>query len=337
MLGEALVEKGYQITVLGNRFAGDLFATPFQEAFGTAVIRCFDTGFCQEYRQFDLDKMKQTIVEQRSRILLINYQDYLFPDKQGLNELVDFLVDRGGRAYAIVHDTCLSSEVCWTQITRIVPPTLASIIPGIEIDQGIPEFFELPEANLVDFWRIASMGLGRNRLEALLRITRELNAEGSLARPIRMIAFVPRTTQQAEYEEYKKRFSHLTTYPGYHPRYELASMLHNCNAAAIWYPEITDCANSSAFRFCIGSKVPIVSTKTNWIKDYQTTGTFMSVDADSEESWKITLRKLFGTESNYSFYREMISRHQEAAVQEKGWSQIADQYDRVFQDSPEIP
>ena len=322
MLVEQFLAKGIKCAVFGNELslAVDLFEVP--DELDVMPIRCFSTGFTPKpARYFDLSEIKRSVEFLGITHFIINYQSYLFPDIFGLNCLIQWLKERNIQVYAIIHDEALEPTLDWKNITIIAPPSLRRL-GGAVIDQGIPEF-ELEHGLWSLNNSITCFGMGRNKLENLLEATAgclvDLNPK-----TFKLNLVIPKPNH-APLDALKEKYPFLTPHFGYKRREDLAKLLHESMAVAIWYPSSGSIANSSAFRFAIGSKVPILAVRNNWISDYLDSGVFMPTE-DSIEPWTKQIRKLWKSNFDYALYREMMELHQEAAIQLNGWSQIADQY-----------
>lgn len=321
MLVEQFLAKEISCKVFGNTFnAEDLFEIP--DELGLNVLRCFSTGFTHKpARHFNLTDIKWEIEEGRITHFIINYQSYLFPDIFGLNCLIQWLKERNIPVYAIIHDEALEPMLDWKNITIIAPPSLRRL-GGAVIDQGIPEF-ELEHGLRSLNNSITCFGMGRNKLENLLEAVADCLVDLN-PKTFKLNLVIPKPNH-APIDALKEKYPFLTPHFGYKRREDLAKLLHESMAVAIWYPSSGSIANSSAFRFAIGSKVPILAVRNNWISDYLDSGVFMPAE-DSIESWTKQIQKLWKSNFDYALYREMMELHQEAAIQLNGWSQIADQY-----------
>lgn len=318
------------IDILANRFAGEYYHVPDLEIlFDTSYNQVFDTGFEAGDKKLDVDKVLEVV--KNDDCLLVNYQDYLFPDKQGLNTVLNKAKEMAKSTYVMLNDSCLSLELDWGAIDGfIVPPGLKGITPKTKtfiIDQGIPEYEPQMQQrhSQRDYWHIACFGLGRNKTQALIELVGDINDKKLLPIKVTLNIYISKPNQYGEFLE----SDNVRIFRGYLPQEDLLHCIHDNDACVIWYPDIQARSTSSAFRFAIGAQVPIISHQTNWIADWEGKGVWLDAGSDSKEAYKDAIVRLF-QENTYDMTRDRLTRIQKIAIELKGWSVVASLYEMVL-------
>ena len=330
-LVQALEARGHQFTIFANQFAGEYQSAGIRLD-TVHTHRIFGTGFAPEgldfdptkyNREFDLKRFAEIFTAERPDVVLLNYQDFLYPDKKRLNGALQLARDCGTKTVLLLHDDCVSRDLATGVFDHIVCPPSIEFLRAVTIDQGIPEFGEMVPAAPDSYWWISCFGLGRNKTAALQAVVREIN-EGRLLRyPLKLQISAAKPLDLTE-DDY------TTILPGYVPERVLASRLHASHACVIWYPDLAGRSTSSAFRFAVGSKVPIICNRSNWVADQLGNGCWVEVPDGSPEAMRDAIIRTFQTRS-YDLLRERMTRMQEKAIQRAGWSEIARQYEGLLQ------
>ena len=295
-----------------------------------AYHQVFHSGFSkpEDYSTINDELLELIFVKNKMDACLIQYQDYLWPNKRFLNEMIAGCRYLEIPCYAILHDTCLSSDVRWAKFTGIIkPPSMEGFnLSGNDhvIDQGIPEF-ELGAPNLPeDCYRITCFGYGRNRIKDILSVLDTINQSKWLARPLELRIQTGRDDLYQEYCALKSEHTSIIIENRYLPAADLGRLLHDSHASIIWYPDIPGGrSTSSAFRFCMGAKVPLICNESNWVSDKMKSGGWICFTNPQHLVSQIC--GLF-----FSVYqdglRASLEQEQERQIQESGWSRIASQY-----------
>ena len=327
-------KSSHQITIFSNFFAGEYeqvsqqFSVCIGEEYPTFV-----TGFDikENHWNFNLTGVCEGLGKNNCRVLMINYQDFLLPNKQAINSLLVFCKEHNIKTFILFHDSCISPDIDLSLADHLVFPP--SVIPcttlskAICIDQGIPEFnqnlfCDIDALRPFDPWKIGCFGMGRNRIKELFSVIEEINGKALLDAPLKLVLSgkSARDYQESEW---------LDLYPDYCDAATLALRLHQCHACIIWYPDIQQKSTSSAFRFAIGSKIPIIANRSNWVRDQLGNGAWIEVAQDDPELFKKAIIKTFQAET-YPLTRERITILQQKLIDHKGWSKIAKQYETYF-------
>lgn len=354
-LTEALRARGHEVTIIANTFGGGLVQHNARRDDGN-VHRLFDTGFTKEagkVPQFPADKIYDLLQETKTTVLLVSYQDYLFPCKREFNALIQrFTEQPGNRSYMAFHDTCFGPDVNYGLFTGCVLPSKQwQVFPPnarrtYYIGQGIPEFGELSfdrelyrkervlptlekpaRATLPYGYLLSSFGLGRCMVEKVLGITEYINQYNLLPKPINLLVSVAQPSQYGDYDAMVSKYKSLFISKGYLEPLRLAQMIYASDAAVIWYPEIGHKATSSALRFAIGAKTPTIASLNGWTKDMAGTGAWLEVLDGTADGMKAAIINLF---NNYKFKRDRQERLCAHQIAEQGWSKIAAQWEDLF-------
>ena len=76
--------------------------------------------------------------------------------------------------------------------------------------------------------------------------------------------------------------------------------------------------------------MPIICNQTNWVADQRGNGCWIEVPQDTPEAFKAAIIRTFQPHS-YAMMRDRMTRLQRLAIQRAGWSEIARQYEALFQ------
>jgi len=322
-LVQALEARGHQFVILANRFAGEYQPVGVRQD-GSNVHRLFGTGFAPEgERAFDLDRAMELLTAERPDVVALNYQDFTMPDKRRLNGLLQAAKDLGCRTALLLHDDCVSRELVTGTFDYVITPPSVEFFRGVTIDQGIPEVQLSPAHLSAHKWNIACFGLGRNKSQRLIEVVRTINERSLLTLPIQLTIHAARP-QQLEHS------TETTVIAGYLDVTHLAQHLHDSHACVIWYPEIAGRSTSSAFRFAVGSLVPIICNRSNWVADQAGNGCWIEVPQDTPEAFQAAIIRTFQPRT-YTVMRDRMTRLQRLAIQRSGWSEIARQYEALLQ------
>ena len=334
-LVEALEKRGHTFEIFANLFAGDYEKIPEEvRKDGPNVSRVFETGFNPDpyNRQFfDVIEIEATIVSKKLEIIFLNYQDFLFPNKPALNIIIEFCKNNGVKTFILTHDSCISPELNVSDCTHIVfSPAVWQFqahSKALNIDQGIPEL-EFKRCTLPDSWNhewtLSCFGMGRNRVDKLVSVIENVNEEKLLDKPLALEL----SCRKGHYQEYKKH-PYVRLAPGYLPAQKLSYQISCTDAVVIWYPDIAQQANSSAFRFAVGSRVPIICNNSSWVSDQISNGAWVEVAGDDPELFKRAIVKLFQKDT-YPVAREKMTILQQKLIDKSGWSKIAETYEQYF-------
>ncbi len=323
------IRKTEPVSIISNLFEGAYTRTN-NDAPEDLISRLFSTGFQEpEKRLFDFIGFTDHIKKHGSRVLVLNYQDFLFPFKEDLNNLAIWCAPRKIRCYVIIHDTAIDPKLNLAFWHPIVPPSLAghgmfclenNAMEGTDytvIDQGIPDFSKVTANQLRSSPIIGCFGLGRNKT---------LEIMDALPEGVSLLVCTSNQGLMLQLMDHPKANTSLILEIGYKPAEELACILKECDAIAIWYPELDGIANSSAFRFALGCQVPIFCNPSNWISDFAESEAFISV-RPHPKIWKKTLEEYFGmSKADRSFYQSRLQIFQQDELNKRSWSLIAGQY-----------
>lgn len=336
-LSGVLRARGHKIYVAANKFAGNYYPVtcrPDDEGVDGPVERLFGTGFEPERLDalfFDLVRIQAMVASYNIDVLLLNFQDFLFPAKAALSLLLNWASSANIQVLIAFHDDCVSPTLFLPGGARVVvPPTLSNCFPNATvIDQGIPEFPGLtdePPQLPSDEWLLTCFGLGRNKTNQLIGLITGLNALPQYhGREIRLNIHVVKPEQAHDIQ----KADCVRIEFGYLPPEKLARSLYNSHACVIWYPEIQGRSTSSAFRFAIGSRVPIICNRTNWVSDMQGNKCWLEIyNAMEEESFGMALCHLLSPA--YDAYRAETTLAQHEKAKRSGWSVVAEQYEQLF-------
>jgi glycosyltransferase involved in cell wall biosynthesis len=327
-------KNGHEITIFKNFFAGDYTEVPEKCKVKLGEeYPIFQTGFDPTNSTFFDHITFENEIHHGIDILIVNYQDYLLTNKPALNEAIRYCKKLEIKVFILFHDSCISPQLDLSLADYLVfPPSVSQFqahSKAICIDQGIPEFnrneFQYwEEAQIDESWFIGCFGMGRNKISDLVQIVDEINEEKVLSYPID-IGLNGRAGHYQEYENHPHVFLNL----GYVEAQELASRLHTMHACVIWYPDIAQQSTSSAFRFAVGSKTPIICNRSNWVADQIGNGCWVEVEKDDPQLFKQAIIKTFQKET-YPVLREKMGILQQKLIDQKGWSKIAKEYGRYF-------
>lgn len=338
-LSGALRARGHKIYVVANKFAGDYYPVtcrPDDEGVDGPVERLFETGFQPipiERTFFYGPRIQDLVVANKIGVVVINYQDFIFCNKPALNNLVSWLISQRIRVIFTFHDDCVSPTLLIPNGAKVVvPPSLDNSFPNATvIDQGIPEFPHLtdePPQLHSDEWLLTCFGLGRNKINQLIKVVEGLNARLLRLTNDRLICLKIHTVKPEQSQEIERSACVQIEF-GYLPPEQLASSLYNSHACIIWYPQIQGHSTSSAFRFAQGSRVPIVCNRSNWVSDQVGNNCWLEIDdADEAMSFKVALQALLSPA--YDTYRAETTMAQHEKAKRSGWSVVAKQYEQLF-------
>lgn len=340
-LGGALEARGHELTIFANRYAGEYFPVEVRTD-GPNVARIFETGFQADpaaRQYFDFTAFQLLFTKRQCDVLLVNYQDYVLVNKPALNAAMQFARDRGARIILCFHDSCISPHLALSVAHACVfPPAMvreATFSTAVFIDQGIPEFDITqvvgPPVEAHQKWKLSGFGLGRNKAQELIGLIHKLNRSGLLRRPVSLQINAPKPNQEFTLPPTDE----VVVTRGYLDPLHLAYHLHNTHACVIWYPEIAGISTSSAFRFAVGSRVPIICNQTNWVRDQRDNGCWVEVPGDDPEPFWQAIIGLFN-EQTYLAQRLAMDEAQARKTMRSGWSEIAQQYEELFSAPPTV-
>jgi hypothetical protein len=333
-LVEALEKRGHTFEIFANFFAGEYEKIPETvRKDGLNVHRIFQTGFHHDPyigQQFDVIEVEATIVSKKIDLLILNYQDFIYRNKSALNIILEFCKNNRIKTFILFHDSCISPELDTSLADHLVfSPAVyqyQSHSKALTLDQGIPEF-DFPNAQYsptTDRWWISCFGMGRNKIDSLIKVVEDINSEKMLEHTLHIHLLC----RHGHYDEYKGH-KYVLVDQGYVEARSLADCLHDSDAVVIWYPDINMQATSSAFRFAVGSKTPIIANRSAWICDMLGNGCFVEVERDYPELFKRAIIKLFQKDT-YPVAREKMTILQQKLIDRSGWSKIAETYEHYF-------
>ena len=326
-LVEAIEKQGVNVTVFSayhsDRLRKNLPNHPH------CYHEVFHSGFSNpdDYQKVDGPKLVDTWNKNKPDAVLIQYQDYLWPNKVFLADILHYCRIMDIPCYIILHDTCLSPLMhCQAAAGIIKPPAMANFRVSnndFVIDQGIPEFDFQDKPELANnYYKIACFGYGRNRIDDIARVVDSINDTGVLPKPIVIHIRTAKPELLQEYNQIQAKHTCIVLEDClFLPASELAKWLYNSHASIIWYPEIPGGqSTSSAFRFCMGAKVPLICNVSNWVTDKINSGGWIQFTDE------LSLRsQLMGLLYSYSA-RSWIMKDQELEIKKAGWSKIASEY-----------
>ena len=330
-LVSALEARGHTFEIFANKFAGEYYPVPDHvRNDGPNVQRIFGTGFHPDQAsRNEFDDQAVRLALKGAEVLIVNYQDYVVCNKAALNAVVEYAHYLKLRVIFCFHDDCVSDTLCLRpDDIRVVPPSLAPFFPGTVIDQGYPEFRlkGAPASENDANWCIACFGMGRNKTQALMDVVQDINSRHLLDKPLWVHLSVGKPNQFADFED----AADLIIRRGYTSPETLAERIHACHACVIWYPEIQGHSTSSAFRFAVGAKVPIIANRTNWVADQRGNGCWIEVPDEGAAGWfQYAILRLF-LPGRYATVRARLEAAQTRKIQESGWSRIAESYEQLF-------
>lgn len=327
-LVEALEYRGHEVQVFANRFAGEYYPVGIRQD-GPNVQRVFETGFqpdAEQRQHFNVIAIESYFTVKQPDVLLINYQDYVFCNKEALSVICSIARRFNVKICWTLHDSCISPSTPISPTDKVITPPSVTFSSGRTIDQGIPELHLPVREHSIDkpFWGIGCFGLGRNKTEALIKVVTEINNTGVLKKPIELLI-----QQGKPGEGYIHTKSGVSVRKGYLEAKQLGELLNYEDAVVIWYPDIQGQSTSSAFRFAVGSQVPIIANRSNWVADQKGNGCWIEVPDDDAGCFEDTIIGLFNEET-YPLRRAQMEILQRQKIAECGWSEIARQYEEYL-------
>jgi hypothetical protein len=310
----ALQQEHFEFIILGDRDHPAYKSTGLPDLETKAYYQVFDTG--HQIYPARIDEAVYPILASTDLVVL-NYQDYLHPDKQGILDVLKFCRSKGIPFYIQYHDSYIHPELPINSVTgNIIPTALAPLFSGVDsplyiVPQPIPEFnLHMPSTGITHN-NYCTFGLGRTQLSYVAEAVRNTGGQLTL--------FVP-TTPETVPEGVKviSGFLSATT---------LAHQLNQYDGCIIWYPEIQGISTSSALRFAIGARTLPIMNITNWNRDLVNSGAFLPVEEDLETALR-GIQELYLEER--IGLRRIFSKNQQSLIQQIGWSQIAKQYKELF-------
>ena len=339
----AMERLGYQVTIFGNHFAGTCQPIDSRKDDPQNVFRIFHTGHQTDEKlrkEFDLAKLKDICTKREITAFFVIGSLWNYPDKEGIKGIIDFIKNtQRGSVYYLANDVCFLDgqwenyhwdSILYPKILQ-VHPGIKALRNGIMIDHGMPEYtppqvreyFYDPEA----FNWIGSFGLGRNRIQDLVPVVKELNQEKQIGRSYRIAISLP---SQHAYEENKQFFLEnqdiLQPRVGYLEELSLLNFLHSMGAVTVWYHNNSSLSCSSGIRMALSAEVPVLGNCSSWTADFHRSGAWIEFNGEPT-GIKAELKKLFESgNSHYQFKREQLVLHQRYLKSTSGWNAIAKQY-----------
>jgi len=319
-LVDVLNANGHQVIVFGNRPYGkrDLekpgWSTGYQPNTGT-YFDCFGTGFHpKEEQSIDVEKIKYLISDDfllgKPDVFHIQYQDYLYPDKQGFDKLLSLLKGKGVRLVVTQHDSCISPNIDWGKFDVIIKHgcEFKKNEKNATMPIGIPEIDYKPlSRNKV----LSSFGMGRNDNETCKKVCDRLGWT----------------------------FRFHNSQDKWVPIKELMNWLQEGDVIALIYPPTNAEVSSSALRVALGTGRPIIVSATNWFND-----TLLGINCEHrmfgvnwtnrEQELEAWLRLIDdNTIDNMDIDDESLQYGLERTQEKYSWKNIVKHYEDVYENT----
>lgn len=334
-LVNALRDKGHQVKIFAQN-------DDCEEIIEKENVRCFRTGqwlnknkeclpamYAKEEYFFDLDLFLDN--SEDCDIFHLNYQDFLYPGKEGLYRAIANTIDKGKKWFVSFHDNCIHQYFPFDSMTKIFVHTqeFAKMLNKkniLVIPHGIyvyPEKFTPLWNPKIDPNHIfASFGLGRNNYREVFQVLKELKEQKYddlfyiIHCPIPAnVVEIRKIVEEIEFDKnsyyiYEKFYNNVNV---------LITLLRFAKIIIFNYPESYNYTTSSAIRLAISADRNIVCNNNNWFRDLDIgVVKFKSSDLESMKD-KIIYCIEQDTEDSLRIEREIL-------MQKYSWDNIAELY-----------
>ena len=303
-LVDSLKEAGHEVFTFGNypygRRTGDV-----------ADKECFGTGFHpKEEWEIDVQGISSLLSIRGIKVFHLQYQDYLYPDKEGLGTLLDVLRLKGIKSVVTQHDSCISPNVNWGKFDVIIRHGSEYKREGKNATMpiGIPEieYKPLPKNKV-----LSSFGMGRNDNETCKKVCDRLGWT----------------------------FRFHNSQDKWVPIKELMNWLQEGDVIALIYPPTNAEVSSSALRVALGTGRPIIVSATNWFND-----TLLGINCEHrmfgvnwtnrEQELEAWLRLIDdNTIDNMDIDDESLQYGLERTQEKYSWKNIVKHYEDVYENT----
>lgn len=346
---EALERAGFTVTLFANRFASGYRSHGLYD--DRASFKVFGTGHAPaEERSFNANEVIEQVLATNARVCYINYQDYLYPDKQGLYLALARLASKGVALYCILHDTCLPQNFPFELFRGIVVPSVqlkSARFPTAAkvfiIPQGVPIF---PKKDRNELRKdlclcephelmITTFGLGRSDNKEVFKAaaiaTQTLNLDAERNPIYTQMIFAKEEDLYKANEDFGGAYS-VYLNAGYLEDFKLAAYIQASDAVILNYPPLLgQYATSSALRFALGAGSLIFARQSNWFADVKDAGLFIPFDSVSSLATQLALT--FQSDASRRAAEIKLARCSANYCKQNSWDAIVQQHAKMWKAS----
>lgn len=340
--GNALARAGHAVTHIANRFCS---AYPSNGCDHFEGERLFDTGHAGKTAKFDADAVTVAVARCKARVVYLNYQDYLFPDKAGLYRALGTLAARGVSLMLLTHDTCWPANFPFHLFRGIFVHSQAMVSARFPtaakvaiVPQGVPVFPPQDRVKLrenlalcaADNLMVSSFGLGRALNKEILAAANQ--ASKVLALPEgREIQVQMLFAREEDFQQANEDFGsapNVWLNGGYMEAGKLAQYLQAGDAVVLNYPQVSAGVTSSALRFALGAGCLVFARDNNWVADVRRSSLF--IPFDSVNSLATQLAATFGSANARKAAEQKVARFRAGYVKEYNWDAIVAKHHELW-------
>lgn len=238
----------------------------------------FSTGYQNQQPIFNA----QSIINKDVDVIHIQYQDFLYPDKDGLLSFLSWCHNNQVKVVYTLHDFCVPSIILsqtersqvivhHQSFLRMCPKAfvIPQPVPILDVDLGsLSMIVDQIDGLSTEFFKkkVISFGLGRNQYELLIPKMAEICKD---RKDVIYLICVPLKRDVERIKSFIKEEdqSYVFVVDQFLKKEILYSLLMQCDACLIDYPDIQEVVTSSSLRWAIGAKCTPLCRRSKWFDD----------------------------------------------------------------------